>query len=364
MKVLFLSSFAHLVLSGRNDRVSGGAELQVALLSKELAAQDIDCVVIGGDVGQQDGEVFDGVKTRNGGKFQTGGLVDLFCAMPRIWKILCEERPTHVYVLGWTTWLWILLKWRRFFRYQLGFICGLDTEVNGEFRRENPVRGAFFEWGVAGCDIRFAMTEYQAACFKKNGQSCGLYRNLILPRLAPRTAEKTIDLLWVARCQPIKRPHRFLDLVERFPNVRCQMICPCEDRELWASVAARASQLSNLEFHEKVPYHAIQEHYDAAKIFVNTSTFEGWPNSFIQSGLGHTALASLDVNPDALFERYDLGVFARGDFDGLCRQISVLLSNHDQRSRAQEGCAQFVNELHDNATNVTRFLEYQASCEN
>lgn len=359
MKVLFLSSYAHLVLAGRTDRVSGGAELQVALMGRELAQRGMDCVVVGGDVGQADGEVFDGVRTRNGGPFQTGGIADLMRAIPRIWKILAEENPTHVYVLGWTTWLWILLKMRLWFGYKLGFICGLDTEVNGEFRRENPIRGAFFEWGVAGCDIRFAMTEYQALCFEKRNQDCGLYRNLILPRATARVAEKSVDLLWVARCQPIKRPHVFLDLVERFPNASCEMICPREDVALWESVHKRALTLPNLVFREKVAYHQIQDRYDAAKVFVNTSTFEGWPNSFIQSGLARTALASLDVNSDELFSKYQLGVFSEGSFEKLVDGVDALLTDAGALEQAQAECARFVAELHDNVRNVDKFLNYQ-----
>lgn len=359
MKILFLSSFAHLVLADRTDRVSGGAELQVALLARELASRGIETVVVGGDVGQPDGEIFHGVRTRNGGRFQTGGGRDLFHALPRVCRILGEEQPTHVYVLGWTTWLWILLKLRTRFGYRLGFICGLDTEVNGEFRRANPVRGAFFEMGVAGSDLRFAMSEHQAACFAANGQSCGLYRNLILPRATARTAEKSVDLLWVARCQPIKRPMLFLDLAERLPELRCEMICPREDVGLWEQVSKRAAAIPNLTFREKVPYHEIQAHYDAAKIFVNTSTYEGWPNSFIQSGLGRTALASLEVNPDALFTKYPLGVFADGDFDRLVSETRGLLESAVALDAAQHACEEFVHDLHDNAKNVDAFLAYQ-----
>jgi len=359
MKILFLSSYAHLVLEGRSDRVSGGAELQVALLARALAKRGIPCVVVGGDVGQDDKGVFDGVVTRTGGHFHTGGVLDLLGAIPRIWRVLREERPTHVYVLGWTTWLWLLLKARSWFGYKLGFICGLDTEVNGEFRRENPVRGALFERGVAGSDVRFAMTEDQAKWFKNSGQSCGLYRNLIFPRSAPRSVTKDVDLLWVARCQTIKRPHLFLDLVELLPELRCEMICPREDVVLWEAVAARAATLPNLVFREKVPYHAIQERYDSAHVFVNTSTFEGWPNSFIQAGLGHTALASLDVNADELFNRYELGIFADGNLPWMLSGIRDLLRNSGRLEHAQDECARFVSELHDNDQNVDRFLKYQ-----
>jgi glycosyltransferase involved in cell wall biosynthesis len=356
MKFCFLSSYAHLALDPASDRVSGGAELQVALLARELVKRGHEVVIIGGDIGQRDGLSFEGVLTRNGGKFQTGGLADTLRAVPRVRRILREERPDFVPILGWTTWLYLLHR-ARVTDYRLVFICGLDTEVNGEFRRENPVRGAFFEAGVRGADVRLAMSEYQAGQFARQGLSCGLYRNLILPRAAPRAAEKTVDLLWIARCQPIKRPQLFLDLAERLPGANCRMICPREDEALWESVAARARGLRNLEFIERVPYRDIQAHYDAAKIFVNTSSYEGWPNSFIQSGMGSAALLSLDVNPDRLFEHFAPGVFSSGDFEALVAGAAELLDAPERLSAAQAGCERFVAELHDNDRNVDAFLE-------
>ncbi len=355
MRFLFLSSFAHLVLDRSRERVSGGAELQVALLARELAGRGHQVVVVGGDVGQAD-SVVDGVQLRNGGKFQTGGLADSLRALPRVASILHEERPDFVVVLGWTTWLTVLGWLRGLFRYQVVFICGLDTEVNGEFRRENPIRGAVFERGVRVADQRLAMTEHQADLFIESGQHCGMYRNLVLPRAAPRTAEKTIDLLWVARCRPIKRPHLFLDLAERLPGVRCEMVCVREDEDLWESIAQRAEGISNLTFTERVPYHEVQGRYDAAQIFVNTSTYEGWPNSFIQAGLGQAALASLDVNSDELFGRFALGVFGRGDFDGWVGAIQELLADEARLDRCQHECARFVETLHNNERNVDLFL--------
>jgi glycosyltransferase involved in cell wall biosynthesis len=356
MKFCFLSSYAHLALDPASDRVSGGAELQVALLARELVKRGHEAVIIGGDIGQRDGTIFDGVLTRNGGPFQTGGMLDTLRAVPRVLRVLREEKPDYVLILGWTTWLYLLQRMRPTGN-KLVFICGLDTEVNGEFRRENPVRGAVFEWGVRGADVRFAMSDYQAEQFARQKLSAGMYRNLILPRAFPRTAEKNVDLLWVARCQPIKRPHLFLDLAERLPDAKCRMICPREDEGLWQSVAERAKRISNVEFIERVPYREIQAHYDAAKIFVNTSTAEGWPNSFIQSGLGGTALLSLDVNSDSLFERFDPGVFADGDFEALVAGAERLLNSREDLSRAQAGSERFVAELHDNARNVDLFLD-------
>ena len=241
--------------------------------------------------------------------------------------------------------------------YRAGFICGLDSELTGDFRRENPVRGGLFEWGVAKCDLRFAMTEHQRALFAKRGWSCGMYRNLILPRAFPNAGVKEVDFLWVSRCQPVKRPHLFLDLVEKLPEHTFEMICPREDVGLWEGVAARAAGLGNLRFVEKVPYHEIQSRYDAARVFVNTSEWEGWPNSFIQAGLGQTALLSLAVNPDGIFERFGLGCYSAGDFEKLKADAGSMVADGSTLEGMQVGCSRFVTEMHDNAKETEAFLK-------
>lgn len=356
MKILFLSSHAHLVLERNTERVSGGAELQIALLARELAARGIETVIAAGDTGQPDGGAHHGVRIRNAGKFQTGRIADTLRALPRVAKVIREEKPDWVFLLGWTTWLFILHMIKPAFGFKLGFICGLDTEVNGGFRRENPVRGLLFEYGMRRCDVRFAMTEDQRRHFHANGMDCGFYRNLILPRTHPRCPKKSTDLLWVSRCQPIKRPHLFLDLASQLPEARCRMVCPREDVALWNSVSARAGKTPNVEFIERVPYHEIQRVYDDARIFVNTSEWEGWPNSFIQSGLGGVALLSLDVNPDGLFEKFGLGFFAGGDFPGMLTAARGMLGDAPALERMQTESARFVRELHDNEKETAAFL--------
>lgn len=356
MKFLFLSSYAHLVLNPASSRVSGGAELQVALLARELVCRGHEVVIVGGDIGQVDGETFDGVRTRTGGKFHTGGFIDLLEALPRVFQVIRQERPDWIFILGWTTWLFFLHVLKPFFKAKLGFICGLDTEVNGEFRRENPLRGALFEYAMRRCDVRFAMTNLQERFFREQGMDCALYRNLLLPRRTPRQVEKNIDFLWVARCQPIKQPHIFLNLVERLPEARFEMICPCENEELWRSVSSRARTLPNLIFHDGVPYHEVQEHYDTARVFVNTSTYEGWPNSFIQAGLGHTGILSLQVRPDNLFDDYQLGACADGNEGVLMEAARHCLQDAGLTARMGGEAARFVAEMHDNSRETDAFL--------
>ena len=357
MKFLFLSSHAHYALDSAATRVSGGAELQVALLAKQLALLGHGVVVAGGDTGQQDKRYLEGVLTRTAGKFHTGGLLNTLEAMPKVAALLAEYRPDYVAVLGWTAWLYILALLRPIFGYKLVFICGLDTEIDGSFSRSHGWKGRLFEQGVVMSDFRFAMSEYQRMLFRRLNLSCGLYRNLILPRKKPRTAEKVIDLLWVGRCQRIKRPHLFLDLVEQLPEFRCEMICPREDRVLWDEVAARATSLGNLTFHERVPYHEIQGHYDRARFLVSTSEAEGFPNVMIQAAQGGAGILSLDLDPDGLIETFSAGFCAKGDPKSLLDEARRLLQDDEESARMGGGAERMLLEWLDNGRNTQAFLE-------
>jgi glycosyltransferase involved in cell wall biosynthesis len=355
-KFLFLSSYAHLALDPEATEVSGGAELQVALLARELARRGHDAVIVGGDHGQKDGRILQGVRTRVGGKFQTGGLIDTVRALPRVLRIVAEEKPDYTLIRGWTTWLFFLQLARRRPGPRLVFSCGLDTEIDGTFRRENPVRGALFEYAVRRADGRFAMTDHQRALFQRAGLTCAQYRNLVPPRPAPRVGEKEVTFLWIARCQRIKRPQLFLDLAERHPEARCVMICPDEDRALWKIVERRAKTLPNVEFLRRVAYHEVQSYYDRAAIFVNTSEAEGFPNTFIQAALGGAAILSLSVDPDAVLTRYGAGLCAGGDEARFFAAATQLRNDAELLRRSQNQAARFVAELHDTEKNVNAFL--------
>jgi glycosyltransferase involved in cell wall biosynthesis len=125
---------------------------------------------------------------------------------------------------------------------------------------------------------------------------------------------------------------------------------------LWNSVSARASKLPNLEFIEKVPYHEVQEHYDTAKIFVNTSTFEGFPNSFIQAGLGKTSLLSMCVDPDGMICVFGSGMLSGDSLALLIDSAAQMLSDQEKLALMQEGSARMVSEWLDNSANVEKYL--------
>ncbi len=361
MKILFLSGHAHLALDPAAQHSSGGAELQVALLAKELVQQGQEVVLLAAGKKKSERQIHQGITIIHGGNFDNGKLLDTLKAIPQVISILHQEKPDLVVVYGWTSWLYLLAKLRGCLGCRLLFVCALDSEIDGGFYQAHPYRGRLFQKGMELSDIRLAITENQAALFRKQGMSCEVMRLLLQPGF-PLTREidsskKSIDLLWVARCHPVKQPMLFLDLVAQFPHARCCMICSNQDETLWNSVKKRALTMPQVEFLEKVPYHDIQSYFDRAKIFVNTSSDEGVPNTFIHAGLGSTAIASLKVDPDHMFQYFQAGVCAYDRLSLLAQEMKKLLSNEVLLSFSQSEARRFVNEWHDNKKNIEVFLK-------
>ena len=409
MKILFLSGHAHLALDPLAEGASGGAELQVALLAKELVQRNQEVVLLAADTGQGDALTQQGIRIRNGGRFDTGTLWDTLRALPRIVSILRQEKPDIVAIYGWTSWLYLLAKLRhlgdllhnstadahcgvasvlasssmnntlsrcalkapgtasssassiRSLSYRLLFVCALDSEIDGGFREAHPWRGRLFQKGMELSDVRLGITEDQAALFRAQGMSCDVMRLLLQEKFSPNRvvdcAVKSVDLLWVARCNSVKQPMFFLDLAAQFPQARCRMICSNQDEALWLAVKKRVATMSHVEFLEKVPYRDIQSHFDQARIFVNTSSDEGVPNTFIHAGLGSTAIASLKVDPDHMFHHFQAGCCAHDDFQLLVEKTRALLANQENIFLAQHEANRFVREWHDNKKNVEVFLK-------
>jgi glycosyltransferase involved in cell wall biosynthesis len=358
VKFFFLNSHAHRALDPAETKVSGGAELQVALLARELVQRGHEVTIAGGDSGQEKHRVIDRVTLRTAGRFHTGAWADTVGAVPKVAKLLAETKPDFVCVLGWTAWLDLLCTARKAFEYKAVYICGLDPEIDGTFGRTHGWKGKLFERGVRRSDYRFAMSDYQSELFRKAGLPHGLYRNLIRPRVSPRGKGKSVDLLWVARCQKIKRPHLFLDLAERLPDANCEMICPREDAGLWEEVARRARSIPNVVFRESVPYAEIQERYDAARFLVSTSEAEGFPNNMIQAAQGSAGILSLEVDPDGFIGKFGAGFCANGDFGRLVDASSKRLSGESDWQSEGRGAERMVAEWLDNDANTEAFLEY------
>ena len=123
------------------------------------------------------------------------------------------------------------------------------------------------------------------ACRRWYGRQPVEIANCYAPPAGARCTPQGV-VLWVATLKSWKRPEHFLELARALPHLRFRMVggaAPGKEAALYESMRAAASALPNVEFVGFVPVAEVERHFDDARVFVNTSDYEGFPNTFLQS---------------------------------------------------------------------------------
>lgn len=177
-------------------------------------------------------------------------------------------------------------------------------------------------------------------------ESVGISPSVRIPEKREPAEKDTI--LWVGQCYALKRPWAFLELARAFPDERFVMIAPDVGAPyFFDAIADSAKSLANLELIESVPYSEIQHHFDQAKVFVNTSLVEGFPNTFHQAAIARTPVLSLSWNTGDYLTATGIGQCAHGDMNVLIEQLRGLLEDSTLRTTMGETARCRVEQYND-----------------
>lgn len=320
---------------------TGGEEVQHVLLSRYLAQRGYQVTSVVGDFGQQALEVHAGVEVRK--TFAAhAGLPGLRFFAPRLsstWAALAAADADVYYSSCAGPMVGILAAFCRRFGRRFVFRIASDADCTpATVMLGNPRDRLLYRYGLRRADAILAQTAHQAALLERHyGRHAGLAGMLSeLPGQVAQPDARTIDLLWLANLRSMKRPAWFLDLVRtlaaEFPQLRCAMAGGPHHGEpaLYASTEAAARTLPQLHFHGPLRFGATAALFARARLFVNTSSFEGFPNTYLQAWAnGVPVIATFD--PDGIIAAQGLGA-AVSDVAQAGQAVRALL--HDRAAWA------------------------------
>ena len=163
-------------------------------------------------------------------------------------------------------------------------------------------------------------------------------------------------VLWGANLRPVKRPEWLLELAARFPAVPFIAYGgAAPGHEAYArEVAARLDAAPNIEYLGPVAPGDLPGLFRRARVLLNTSRSEGFPNTFLEAWR-HGVAVLATVDPDGSLAGRGLGA-AAGDLTGLEAALDSLLAEDpaDRAARAQRALS-FLREHHDPARLADRW---------
>ncbi len=292
-------------------RFFGGAEIDLYLLAEKISnLNKYEVIFWVGDYGQKDTELSGNISIR---KFKYFEHLSNLSIIQKVFRklmlikqlfgmdgdIFITETASRLVGL-----LAVFIKILR--GKKLIFRLASDVNTDLSFYRSSRRTYFLYKFGVYHCNLIICQSNTQKKLLKKNLNLDGIViknalkiKNIVRPQIKNH-------ILWVGRGIPLKRPELFIELARRLPDENFTMIMT-GDTDTKKNTIKSMNGLNNITLLDYVPFNRIQEYYNTAKLFVNTSEYEGFPNSFLQACIGKTPILSLRVNPDEFITRYDIG---------------------------------------------------------
>lgn len=353
--VCFISPLGYGLYNESSGYPFGGAEVQFYLLANALAREPAYRVSVLVTVRDQPGVETCGpvtvVKRQGRRRLARGGLLAAASAFRDLYRQL-RDIGADVYLhagAGPEVGAYALIC--RLLRRRFVFVVASSADLSDE---DGVLRGPWWRLYPLGLRLAHAVvcrTDEQRRRLKlRFGRDGVLIRTghpvPPAPAFAPH-GKSTI--LWVGRMQPLKQPELFLALAERLPKERFVMVVMgSEHQGAWEqSVRSRAAALSNVAVHDDVPWRLIGRFFEEAKLFVNTSRYEGFPNTFVQAALHATPILSWGVDPDGILTRHRIGYCAGRSFERLVEETERLCASDPQRVAMGRRAREYARQYHD-----------------
>lgn len=360
----FCALGAYPLLAGNNIQIIGGAELRQLLIAKELIARGYEASLISFDYGQQSLEIINGIKIYRTIPTQVAfnNVHTMLSAANSIWSGL-KKADAEIYyqscggLLTGAIALFCRIHRKRFI-YQLASDMDADKKYLNEL---GVITKTAYTLGLKSANRVFTQSAYQKDLMRKNFD---LHTEIIKNPFAIPSETKLAKpeppiVLWVGTIKPEwKQPELFLSLAQALPEVRFQMIGgPSSNIQYYEQIKEKASAIKNLQFMGFIPYHDVNRYFNKASIFVNTSSIEGFPNTFLQAWAHYVPVVSLNVDPDEVICKYSLG-YHSGTFERLIENVKTLLCDNRKREIMGRNGRKYLESEHDIHKVVDNYLKY------
>lgn len=150
--------------------------------------------------------------------------------------------------------------------------------------------------------------------------------------------------LWIGKSDKVKRPDILLQLAKNIKDIKFVMVLNTSDRQIHEIIIRGKS--GNVELHEYIPINEIERLFINAFVLVNTSDFEGFPNTFLQAGKYDVPILSLNVDPDNFISLNKCGVVAGGNFGKLLEGLQIISTDKKIREFYSKNIKEYVYKNH------------------
>ena len=142
----------------------------------------------------------------------------------------------------------------------------------------------------------------------------------------------------------VKRPEILLQLAQACPDISFEIVMNKAVVAIYDAILQ--NKPPNVVIYEWKRFDEIEALFAEAFVFISTSRYEGFPNTFLQAGKYGVPIFSLQVDPDGFIEKYACGIVAHGNFDRFVAGLREIADDQEIAQRYSVNVSQYVIEHH------------------
>ena len=344
--------------------LTGGAELQSYFIAKELAKQNIVHYIFvkpsNHTIKDTIPKIDDGIFLHPMKRYRSKIFGKLFFLNYReLIEIINKIDPDIVYQRGGKPYLGIISKlWKK---NDKKLVLGLSMDVNCSkgmilnldrniFSFPSKVLDSFFTYvGIENANLIIAQNNHQQSLLRHNfnRESILIPNGLPVPQ-PPFEKDDPIIVSWIANIKPLKRPEIFIKLAEKCKDLNVKFVYAGRPSEssYQNKLLEQTKNLANLEYLGEIPFQKTNELLSKSSLLVNTSTTEGFSNTYLQAWMRETPVVTLNCDPDDIIKSQRIGLHS-GSFEQLIKDVRHLIKNEDERKKMGKKAQDYAIFNHD-----------------
>lgn len=218
-----------------------------------------------------------------------------------------------------------------------------QRDCDGTFVHGDPM-GESYRWALHHCDFILCQTEEQKRLLQRTEKLSALR----IPDFScnnPPSESQPTDVLWIGEAVEWKQPELFYRLALTIPHQNFTLLTRPQNPDYFERLVSKTRDVPNLGFENSVPYREWPIYLNRARLVVNTSRFEGLPFSFTQAFAYGVPVASLNVDPDSILEKNQMGICAHGSEVHLAQGVLDLITYERQWKRLSENALNYSRQF-------------------
>lgn len=243
------------------------------------------------------------------------------------------------------------------------FLSGSDLDYHPEIR-ENPEGRDIYglphslkRYTIQQACAHIVQSENQARMLKDRYQrSCFIIHNPIdLDKKFNRNPDAH-SILWVGKSdERVKRPSLVFELARRMPEFQFVIIMNIVNINSYLKSTRLAQNTPNITLTEQVSFETIERYFADARVHLNTSSFEGFPNTYLQAAKYGVPTVAMTVDPDGMLSLHSCGLVSGNDLDTCEENIKQLMKDDQLYDELSRNSLRYVCQYHDKEKIVQKY---------